>query len=620
MSKLDGVHWKKPERLGPNVNTKYWEGSCSLAPTGKTLYFSSERPGGFGGRDIYSSQIGKDGSWGPAHNLGGNINTKLNDDAPFIHPDGITLFFSSEGWNSMGGYDIFYSTYNEEDSAWNTPVNMGYPINSSDDDRYYVLTPDGDHGYFSSNRKGGYGQQDLYIVTPGYRGKPPVLALTIGIVTIDDKPVQAEIKVTDMKTDKNWGNFLSNSSSGKYIVALSPGTKYKISIEVPGLAPHIEYVDVDSLKSFIRLEDSIHLYTDAYKKAHSITQVDTSSALQQIVNKQMSTYFAKEDSDSKKADAYLQILNKYGLVDSSGVNYNVELGNYHNSKDFDSTKYRGLGKIISRVDEDGNTVFYIDSVHTLISAEKIKYKFIAHDSTMAKTIKVTVNNNGHHEKIEQFYHDHEVKKQPVSAALNDSAQATSVSVDTAKKAGSKPIVKTADSAQVANVNSNNSKKETNRKGMKRGNAAQPANVSNDNSKSAANEKGTKNANNNDTNYHLGNIYYDFNKSTIPDTAKRALDEIVKMMKANPCLKIRVSSFTDSRGTDEYNMKLSQRRANSAVEYLVAHGIEAKRIKGKGFGKTHLLNDCGNPNVRCSEEDFAINRRTEFKIYKSPNCK
>ena len=101
----------------------------------------------------------------------------------------LRLFYSSEGWNSMGGYDIFYSTLNLADSTWNRPVNMGYPINSPDDDRYYVLSADGSRGYFSSSRKGGNGQEDLYVVTPGYRGNRPILALTIGVVTVDEKPV-----------------------------------------------------------------------------------------------------------------------------------------------------------------------------------------------------------------------------------------------------------------------------------------------------------------------------------------------------------------------------------------------------------------------------------------------
>ncbi|MBA3682694.1 MAG: PD40 domain-containing protein, partial [Bacteroidetes bacterium] len=105
MSKLIGDEFTKPELLNTNINTDSWEGSCSISADGRYLYFASERPGGFGGRDIWISEQ-LNGDWGPAKNLGPNVNTKYDDDAPFIHPDGITMFFSSKGHLSIGGYDI----------------------------------------------------------------------------------------------------------------------------------------------------------------------------------------------------------------------------------------------------------------------------------------------------------------------------------------------------------------------------------------------------------------------------------------------------------------------------------------------------------------------------------
>lgn len=107
-SNLNGTEWSKPEKLNANINSEFWEGSCSITADGRYLYFASERPGGLGGRDLYMSEK-VNGEWGVAVNLGPSINTPLNEDAPFIHPDGITLFFSSEGHKSIGGYDIMYS-------------------------------------------------------------------------------------------------------------------------------------------------------------------------------------------------------------------------------------------------------------------------------------------------------------------------------------------------------------------------------------------------------------------------------------------------------------------------------------------------------------------------------
>jgi len=403
VSTLDGYKWSKPVPLGPNINTPFWEGSCSLTSDGKTLYFASERPGGFGGRDIWVSRKQTDGSWGPPKNLGKNINTELDEDAPFIHPDGVTLFFSSEGWNSMGGSDIFYSTLNLADSTWSIPINLGYPINSPDDDRYYVLNADGSRGYFSSNRKGGYGQQDLYSVTPGTHGARPVLALTVGVVTADEKPVGANLTVTNTKDSSQVGSYRSNTETGKYIIALTPGSKYKIAIEVQGANPHIEYLDVDSLTTFVKVQEDIHLYTPEYRKEHNITVSDTSNALQESVNQQVSEYKADQKIDVYEAKVYQRILNEYGTKDSAGISYNVELGTYQNPADFDSTKFRGIGQIMSKVDQYGNTVFYVGPSKTLLDAEVLKYKVISKDSSMKNRLNVTVDNNGKRQQISQFY-------------------------------------------------------------------------------------------------------------------------------------------------------------------------------------------------------------------------
>ena len=177
----------------------------------------------FGERDLYVTKKTASGDWGEPVNLGPKINTPYNDDAPFLHADGKTLFFSSEGHNSMGGYDIFYTTIT--DVGFTDPVNLGYPVNTTEDDIYYVISADGERGYYASNRKGGFGQQDIYVASPGFRGEKPVLALVVGYVKKDDKPVDATITVSDSATGENKGTFHSNSATGKYIIALTPGSK-----------------------------------------------------------------------------------------------------------------------------------------------------------------------------------------------------------------------------------------------------------------------------------------------------------------------------------------------------------------------------------------------------------
>ena len=140
---LEGDKWSIPKKLNDNINTKGWEPSAFISADGNILYFTSNREGGFGGRDIYKSNKLPNGEWAKATNLGGTINSAYDEDAPFIHPDGVTLYFSSNGHQTMGGFDIF-STHLNSNNDWTSPINVGYPINSTEDDIYYVVAPDKD--------------------------------------------------------------------------------------------------------------------------------------------------------------------------------------------------------------------------------------------------------------------------------------------------------------------------------------------------------------------------------------------------------------------------------------------------------------------------------------------
>lgn len=152
--------WTKVRKLGENINTKYWESHASLSPDNQKLYFVSNRENGYGDLDIYVSERLTDTTWGKATNLGSVINTRWNENTPFLTPDGKRLFFSSEGHSGMGGYDIFYSEI--KNGEWTEPVNIGYPINTTDDDVFFVPYEKGRFAYCSQFSKKGYGGQDIY--------------------------------------------------------------------------------------------------------------------------------------------------------------------------------------------------------------------------------------------------------------------------------------------------------------------------------------------------------------------------------------------------------------------------------------------------------------------------
>ena len=161
-SQFQNGKWIKSVPLNKNINTKYWESHASISPDGEYLYFASNRKGGHGGMDIYMSTIDEEtGDWGPPANVGTGINTELNEDHPFMSEDGKVLYFSSQGHQSIGGFDIFYSE-KLPDGTWTQPKNLGYPINTTDDDLFFVPVGNGKYGYQSIFDEGSYGSQDIY--------------------------------------------------------------------------------------------------------------------------------------------------------------------------------------------------------------------------------------------------------------------------------------------------------------------------------------------------------------------------------------------------------------------------------------------------------------------------
>jgi len=230
-STLQGENFSKPQKLRGEVNSYAWDGHCSISPDGQTLYFSSERAGGFGGRDLYKATLSlPDSVWGNVVNLGDSVNTAYDDDAPFIHSDGITLFYSSKGRSSMGGYDIFRSVMRAEDSTFKKTENLGYPINSTSDDIYFVMGAKGNTGYYSSGKKDGKGMKDIYMVEPNFSWPKPSLYLVKGKVKNGPEGIESTIKVEiTSKNNKLYKILKSNSKKGEYLVSLPPGVSYQLT-------------------------------------------------------------------------------------------------------------------------------------------------------------------------------------------------------------------------------------------------------------------------------------------------------------------------------------------------------------------------------------------------------
>ncbi len=255
-----GDTWTKPAPLGPNINSKYLETTGSITPDGKTIYFASNRPQGYGGMDIYVSQKKDDGTWGPAENLGPAVNTSANEDAPFIHPDQWTLFFTSDGKGSMGGRDIFLTRlFNQE---WTKPENLGYPLNTTMDDNYFTLSADGRLGFFASNRKGGTGGQDIYSVDmPEQESNIPLTMIKGRILNSETgEPMPTTIYMVDNSSGKKLDFvYQPDPVTGDYLIILPPSGHYDMIIESEGFLPYTLNINVPGQTYFYELYQQIML-------------------------------------------------------------------------------------------------------------------------------------------------------------------------------------------------------------------------------------------------------------------------------------------------------------------------------------------------------------------------
>lgn len=240
ISEFINSKWNKPHKLDANINSAHHnETSACFSPDAEMIFFSSDRLGGFGGKDLYSIKKAPSGKWAKPMNLGPKINTEYNEDAPFIHPHDSVLFFSSEGHQNMGGYDIFKSSFDEAEH-FTSPKNMGYPINTTDDDIFFVLNASGSKGYMSSKRKDSYGLYDLYSVNFSINNAP----MSVYNIHLFDEATntiinKVEITVTNIERKIVDGIYKSNPLSGKTIIISKPGREYRIAIQANGYEPLI---------------------------------------------------------------------------------------------------------------------------------------------------------------------------------------------------------------------------------------------------------------------------------------------------------------------------------------------------------------------------------------------
>ncbi len=309
ISEIKDGQWTPAKKMGKPVNTKFWESHASLSKDGKTMFFTSNRSGGFGGLDIYKTFLQDDGTWGDATNLGSNVNTQFNEETPFITADMAVLYFASQGHKTMGGFDIF-SSESVDGNNWTEPQNIGYPINSTDDDMFFIPFKNGISGYISfANGNPNFGKKDIYLLNI-FSDKNPRTVEIKGNVLLAGTQGNKNTKIT-IKGGSGDSPFMKSTDTrnGSFILTSNvPGT-YKMEIESDGY--------VTQTKSF------------NLPANYSLSEVVLNSELSRIEPEKIilkNVYFGFASSkitgnEAKKLNDIVNILN-------SNVNFNIEVAGY----------------------------------------------------------------------------------------------------------------------------------------------------------------------------------------------------------------------------------------------------------------------------------------------------
>ncbi|MGP8216732.1 MAG: OmpA family protein [Bacteroidia bacterium] len=547
-SVLEGGEWTKPQKMGGKINSRYRETSLSLAADNKTLYLVSNRPGGYGGQDIYKVVLSDKAKWGEPVNLGPTINTQYDEEGADIQADGKTLYFSSKGHNTMGGYDIFKSTY--DSGKWSEPENLGYPVNTPDDDVFFTISANGKHGYYASIRKDGYGETDIYKIT--FLGEEKPMALSTEETLLAGNVSGTDVILPPAKNNFGgkliWGDGSAKPLANVIIALIDTTGKVVDSVETNEFGSFLFY----NVVSDQQYDFKLFLTPSNMPPCPKLYVTDRQgNIIKEILLTVAGAYefklLASDSLNIKRMgvdDPQLRYRMRAGLVDGD-------------NKAISSVKVKmhdNTGKVVLSTVTDSSGIF---TFNDLPMDRTYMVEIDTTDSKLSGLHKVFLTDgHGHIIRELKFGKDYRFNVLPADYRKMGTIDAYD--------------------PWLAALNLKNSKKE-NKLSI------------------------------------IENIYFDYQKWDILPAAATTLSKVVQVMNADPTLRIELDAYTDSRGNDQFNLQLSQKRADAAVAYMVQHGISKTRVSGKGFGKAHPLNKCGDPNVHCTEEEYAVNRRIEFKI-------
>jgi len=602
VSKLKRRRWGSPVQLEGDINSKYWEGHASISVDGNTIYFSSDRPGGLGGRDIYKATLKDYDEWGDVENLGSKINTEFDDDSPFIHANGELLYFSSKGHNSMGGYDVFFSK--SDNDKWQKPINIGHPVNTPNDDLYYMVTPSGEKAYFSSARQGGKGGQDLYEVVPGILGEKPALTVVKGMLTYNGRNTDAEIKVANMTSNESYGSYNSNETSGNYLIALPQGSAYKLEYMVKGNVVKTELVNLTDLADYVEVVEDFELSS----KRNS--DIDRTDILQEKINGRIMEIAAMEPD---LIEEIAMVEPDPELVSEPEPNNSPEEEPEEVIVTEEITEKKKI--VTDRVPEEQETTDTVVKPREVSPPDTAEPEELPGEPEPLKPESeydwalVTVE-QPKPETTTELEPETEPAVEPEPLEPIEVVAEPEVEPEPEVEVETEPAVEPEPLEPIGVVAEPEVEPEpeveAEAEPAVEPEPLEPIEVVAEPEPEPEPKK-----------QEMEEVLFGFDKSTVPTGYNKVLDKLFELMKANKSLKAEVNGHTDHIGPAEYNDKLSLRRANAVADYLKSKGISADRLIINGFGESRPI----SPNIRPDGTDNPTgrkkNRRTEIRLIDSP---
>ena len=550
--------WGEPQSLPFNSN-EYSVAHPTLSPDGEKLYFTSDMPGGFGGMDLYVSEK-ESGRWGPPINLGPDINTEGHELFPEVDING-KLYFSSDGQIGLGGLDIYF-TSQDESGVWKTPENMGFPINTLADDFGVIFNSEGTCGFFSSDREGGIGGDDVYSFKK--------TAIPVEVLVYDEKtdlPIEGALVLVTCK-----GDSMLTDMEGRVRFDMKLNDCCNLEASMEDYNPNESEACTKELTLADKLEVKIPLRRSAEFEIEGVVFDGLSKLPMEGV-----TVTITNDCDHPLVPPF--------ITSSTGRYYfKLDRDCCYKIKATQEGYFAGIAEdVCTRGLEDSETL--------------VENLFLMPTSTAPYDVSQIPEFTGGDKDTDYTYYDKSTRlwmdkdtRLPADGKYDDGrVYEKGILIDDQPDIGFIPK----DKIEITGVDEN-------------------GNPITEVVETAKNPDGSTSI------PYILHIYYDFDQASIREDAVPELDKLSKVLKDNQQYIIEIGSHTDARGSYHYNNRLSQRRADSVVAWLTERGVDRDRLVARGYGEKVNVNDCVN-NVPCSEGQHQMNRRTEFKVIGCRDC-